>query len=164
MTTPKRAIYAGSFDPLTFGHLNIIERGCKLVDELIVAVANNTAKKGVFTPDERIAMIADATRGLPGVRAATFEGLLVEYARKIDARVLVRGLRSVKDFEYEFQMALTNKALWADLETVFLVTEGQYAHIASSLVREIAAMGGDVSSMVPPSVAQRMADRLAERS
>lgn len=164
MTTPKRAIYAGSFDPLTFGHLNIIERGCKLVDELIVAVANNTSKHGVFSPDERVAMINDATYGLAGVRGSTFDGLLVDYARRIDARVLVRGLRSVKDFEYEFQMALTNKALWADLETIFLVTEGQYAHIASSLVREIATMGGDISSMVPPAVAQRMADRLAARS
>lgn len=157
----RRAIYAGSFDPLTFGHLNIIERGSRLVDELLVAVADNTSKKNVFTPAERVAMISDATGHLAGVRATTFDGLLVEYARRIDARVLVRGLRSVKDFEYEFQMALTNKALWPDLETVFLVTEGQYAHIASSLIREIAAMGGDISTMVPPAIADRLRARFA---
>lgn len=161
MPPVRRAIYAGSFDPLTFGHLNIIERGSRLVDELLVAVADNTSKKNVFTPAERVAMISDATGHLAGVRATTFDGLLVEYARRIDARVLVRGLRSVKDFEYEFQMALTNKALWPDLETVFLVTEGQYAHIASSLIREIAAMGGDISTMVPPAIADRLRARFA---
>lgn len=161
MPQVRRAIYAGSFDPLTLGHLNIIERGSRLVDELVVAVADNTSKKNVFTPAERVAMIRDTTSHLAGVQATTFDGLLVEYARRIDARVLVRGLRSVKDFEYEFQMAMTNKALWPDLETIFLVTEGQYAHIASSLIREIAAMGGDISTMVPPAIADRLRTRFA---
>lgn len=161
MAHVRRAIYAGSFDPLTFGHLNIIERGSRLVDELVVAVADNTSKKNVFPPAERVAMISDTTRHLAGVQATTFDGLLVDYARRINARVLVRGLRSVKDFEYEFQMAMTNKALWPELETIFLVTEGQYAHIASSLIREIAAMGGDISTMVPPAIADRLRTRFA---
>lgn len=162
MSQIRRAIYAGSFDPLTYGHLNIIERGCRLVDELVVAVAHNHSKRNVFSPQERVDMIQATVeeRGLRGVRASLFEGLLVDHARSIGAQVLLRGLRSVKDFEYEFQMALTNKELGGDLETVFLVTEGKYAHLASSLIREIAAMGGPVTGMVPPGIESRLVERL----
>jgi pantetheine-phosphate adenylyltransferase len=130
-----------------------------LFDELIVAVAQNTSKTAVFSHTEKLAMIREATRGLRNVRVDAFEGLLVDYALRKKARVLVRGLRSVKDFEYEFQMALTNKQLGGDLETVFLATEGQYAHVASSLIREIVSMGGDVSGMVPPGVGRRLRRR-----
>lgn len=161
MPTENRAIYAGSFDPLTFGHLNIIERGAALFDELVVAVARNTSKSGVFDTDERIAMIEEATQGWSNIRCDAFEGLLVNYARQIDASVLLRGLRSVKDFEYEFQMALTNRQLSGDIETVFLMTDGKYAHVASSLIREIVAMGGSVEGMVPPHIERALKERLA---
>ncbi len=164
MTTNHRAIYAGSFDPLTYGHLNIIQRAASLFDELIVAVANNTSKSGVFSPDERIDMISDACAGLDNIRVDTFAGLLVDYAAQMNAGILVRGLRSVKDFEYEFQMALTNKQLNDDLDTVFLVTEGKYAHVASSLIREIVSMGGSVKGMVPPEVESRLKGVLAPES
>ena len=164
MENTRRAIYAGSFDPLTYGHLNIIERASRLFDELVVAVAKNTSKSGVFSPEEREAMIREATPDLKNLTIDSFSGLLVEYARSVDAGILVRGLRSVKDFEYEFQMALTNKQLSGDIDTVFLVTEGRYAHVASSLIREIVTMGGSVEGMVPPHVEEQLRERLAPNS
>lgn len=164
MGQQPKAIYAGSFDPLTYGHLNIIERGSRLFSRLDVAVANNTSKKNVFSPPERREMVADAVRDLDNVRVDLFDGLLVEYARKVGARVLLRGLRSVKDYEYEFQMALTNRQMNGDIDTVFLVTEGKYAHIASSLVREIVTMGGSVEGMVPPHIEAALAERIGPGS
>lgn len=161
MPQHKKAIYAGSFDPLTFGHLNVIERGARIVDKLVVAVANNTSKSGVFTPRERVEIIRESVGHLHNVSVATFEGLLVDYARKTKATVLLRGLRSVNDFQYEFQMALTNKDLNRDIDTVFLATEGKYAHVASSLIREIVAMGGSVKGMVPKHVERRLDRKLS---
>lgn len=160
MPQHTKAIYAGSFDPLTFGHLNVIERGSRIVNTLVVAVAHNTAKQGVFTPTERIEMIKEATGHLKNVVVDQFEGLLVNYARKTNATMLLRGLRSVNDFQYEFQMALTNKELCDKIDTVFLATEGKYAHVASSLIREIAAMGGSVNGMVPKHVEKKLYAKL----
>lgn len=155
------AIYPGSFDPLTYGHLNIIERGVRLFSRLIVAVAVNTSKKGIFTLEERVEMIREATQGYPQVEVDSFSGLLVHYCKKKGARVILRGLRSFQDYEYEFQMALTNKFLYPDVETVFLVTENVYSHLSSTLIKEIALMGGSVEGMVPPPVVKRLKDRLS---
>ena len=163
MTLAPRAIYAGSFDPLTYGHLNVIERGARIVGELVVAVARNTSKHGVFSTEERMDLIREATTHIDNVRIDAFEGLLVEYARSVDARLLLRGLRSVNDFQYEFQMALTNKELWPEIDTVFLATEGKYAHVASSLIREIVAMGGSVRGMVPEHVERKLVEKLAPK-
>lgn len=161
MKSSDRAIYAGSFDPITLGHLDVIERAAPMFEELVVAVAHNSAKRSVFSVDERIEMIRESVSHLPNARVDAFDGLLVEYARKIGAGVLVRGLRSVKDFDYEFQMALTNRHLSTEIESIFLMTHGKYAHVASSLIREIAAMGGDVTGMVPDSVVWRLRQRLS---
>lgn len=163
MAQHTKAIYAGSFDPLTFGHLNVIERGARIADRLVVAVANNSSKAGVFTPSERIAIIERSVGHLKNVEVDTFEGLLVDYAKRVGATMLLRGLRSVNDFQYEFQMALTNKDLSNNIDTVFLATEGKYAHVASSLIREIVAMGGSVKGMVPKHVEKSLADKLAPR-
>jgi pantetheine-phosphate adenylyltransferase len=150
---PQIAIYPGSFDPLTYGHLNIIHRGVELFPRLIVAVAENTSKKPMFSTAERVEMIGRCVGTMEGVEVDTFSGLLVEYARAKNARVILRGIRSFQDYEYEFQMALTNKFLYPELETVFLVTDGAYAHLSSTLIREIVLMGGSVRGMVPDPIA-----------
>lgn len=151
---PQIAIYPGSFDPLTFGHLNIIQRGVRLFPRLVVAVAENTSKKPMFTVEERVAMIRECIATYPHVEVDHFSGLLVEYAKRMNARVILRGIRSFQDYEYEFQMALTNKFLYGELETVFLVTDGAYAHLSSTLIREIVLMGGSVEGMVPEPIAR----------
>jgi len=147
------AIYPGSFDPITFGHLDIIERGCKLFEQVIVAVLRNPHKTPLFTVEERIDQIRHSTQHLPNVEIASFEGLTVNYARIRQAKVLLRGLRVLTDFEMELQMAHTNKTLLGEIETVFLATSNEYSFLSSSVVKEIARFGGDVDHLVPKHVA-----------
>lgn len=150
------AVYAGSFDPVTNGHLDIIERACPLFQSLVVAVGVNPRKPAVFSTEDRLLMLRDVTSHLPNVRVESFEGLLVEYARSLGARVIVRGLRAVADFEYETQQVLMNKRLAPHIETVFLVTSSQYSFLSSSLVKEVSRLGGAVTGLVPPCVEQRL--------
>ena len=151
---PRRdriAVYPGSFDPVTRGHEDLIRRSLAFVDRVVVAVAVNAAKQPLFTVDERVALLGEAVRG-PGIEVQSFEGLLVNFARQVGAAVIVRGLRAVSDFEYEFQMALMNRNLDPKIETVFLVPAFDLTYLSSSLVREVARFGGDVSQLVHPAV------------
>lgn len=152
------AIYPGSFDPLTRGHEDIVRRALRFADHVIVAVAHRRTqqKSGLFDIAERVEMIKSVFVDDPRVEAAEFEGLLVHYARKRNARIIIRGLRAVSDFEYEFQMALMNRQLWDELETVFLAPDTQYSFLSASLVREIASLGGDISEFVSPNVLERL--------
>ncbi|HIQ71196.1 MAG TPA: pantetheine-phosphate adenylyltransferase [Candidatus Onthenecus intestinigallinarum] len=146
------ALYPGSFDPITVGHLDIIERAARLYDDVVVAVLHNPKKQGAFPVQTRLALIERACAHLPNVRAEFFEGLLVDYARQVGASVVLRGLRAVSDFEYEFQMAQMNRRLCPGVETLFMMTRPEHAYISSSGVREIATFGGDVSAFVPPCI------------
>src|SRR5688572_2049855 len=150
----KRAIYPGSFDPVTFGHLDVIQRALKLFDEVIVAVAFNDQKQGLFTVDERVALLERATSEMANVRVAQFSGLLVNFAREQEAVALIRGLRAVSDFEFEFQMALMNRKLEKSIETLFLMPKEEYTYLSSRIVKEIAGLGGNVESFVDAAVAQ----------
>ena len=150
------AIYAGSFDPMTRGHEDLMRRSLEFVDRLVVAVAINVAKQPLFTVDERVEMIREAMGDDPRIEVRSFEGLLVDFARDLGARLLIRGLRAVSDFEYEYQMALMNRHLLPRLETVFMVPSLETTYISASLVREIAKFGGDVSSLVHPAVASAL--------
>ena len=145
----KIAIYPGSFDPLTFGHLDIIERSSKIVDELWVGVLNNSAKNSLFSIEERVSMIKEMTDSIPNVTVASFDGLLVDYMKEIDATIIVRGLRAVTDFEYELQIAQTNHVQNPDVETIFLTTSLKYSYLSSTIVKEFASYGGDISKFVP---------------
>lgn len=147
------AIYPGSFDPITLGHLDLIERGSRLFEQVIVAVLRNPNKTPLFTVEERLAQIRRSTGHLPQVEVASFEGLTVNYAKQRNAQVLLRGLRVLSDFEMELQMAHTNKTLWEQIETVFLVTSNEYSFLSSSVVKEIARFGGCVDHLVPQHVA-----------
>lgn len=146
------AVYPGSFDPVTFGHLDIIRRAAKQFDRLIVAVLNNTSKKPLFSVDERKALLADVTSDLPNVEIDSFRDLLVRYMRSRKAQAIVRGIRSVTDFEYELQMASTNRQLDEGIETVFMMTNPKYSYLSSSIVKEIAMFHGPVHDLVPPVV------------
>ncbi len=148
-----RAIYPGSFDPVTYGHYDIICRSCKIVDELIVGVLNNKAKMPLFSVEERVKMLKEVTKDLPNVRIIPFDGLLVDFAERMDADMVIRGLRAITDFEYELQMSQTNHKLSPNVETMFLTTSIEYSYLSSTTVREIAAYGGDVSQFVPEAVA-----------
>jgi pantetheine-phosphate adenylyltransferase len=148
----RRAIYPGSFDPPTNGHISLIQRGLKVFDALIVAVANNPAKNPLFSVEERTRMIREAVNGDPRVRIDSFNGLLVDYAKEQGVHTVLRGLRAVSDFEYEFQIANMNRNLDPEFESVFMMTGEDYFYVASSLVREVASFGGDVSRLVPPNV------------
>jgi len=154
------AIYPGSFDPLTFGHLNLIQRGLELFDRITVAIAVNSKKTPLFTPQERIQMIREACPD-PRVEVEHFQGLLVDYAQKKGVKVLLRGLRAVSDFEYEFQMANMNRKLAPHVETVFVMTGQDYFYVSSQLVREVASFGGDVSGLVPPNVLAALKQKFA---
>ena len=145
----KKAIYPGSFDPLTLGHVDIIERSARIVDELVVGVLNNSAKNSLFSLEERVSMIKEMTEHLPNVTVASFDGLLVDYMKEIDATIIVRGLRAVTDFEYELQIAQTNHVENPDVETIFLTTSLQYSYLSSTIVKEFASYGGDISKFVP---------------
>ena len=155
-----KGIYPGSFDPVTFGHLDIIRRSAGLVDELIVGVLNNKAKSPLFSVEERVKMLREVTCSLPNVRIVPFDGLLVEFASRMDARLIIRGLRAITDFEYELQMSQTNHKLEPKVETMFLTTSIQYSYLSSTTVREIAAFGGDLSQFVPEAVAVELKKKM----
>ena len=151
----KSAIYPGSFDPITYGHIDIITRSAKIFDNLTVAVLNNRAKHSLFSVDERVNMIKDAVKDIHNISVVSYEGLLVNYAREVGANVIIRGLRAVTDFEYELQMSQTNANLsYGDIETIFLNTDLRYAYLSSSTVREVASYGGDISKFVTKEVAE----------
>lgn len=155
----RKAVYPGSFDPVTFGHLDIIERASRVVDEVIVAVLVNSSKKPLFTIEERVSMLGQATKQFPNVRIETFQGLTVDFARSVGANVMVRGLRAVSDFESEMQIAQTNHSLNPEIDTVFFTTSLEYAFLSSTIVREVASYGSDVSNMVPDVVAEKLRER-----
>jgi pantetheine-phosphate adenylyltransferase len=155
----RRAIYPGSFDPITMGHLDIIERSAKLFDEVIVAVLVNIEKQPMFSAEERVEMIRDSLPW-PNVRVGTFDGLLVYYAIEQGAQVIVRGIRAVSDYEYELQMALMNRRLEPDVETVFLMAAEAYSYLSSRLIKEVFKLGGSINGLVPALVEQRMRERM----
>jgi pantetheine-phosphate adenylyltransferase len=151
------AVYPGTFDPVTNGHLDLVERGRRRFDRLVMAILSNEEKQPMFTLDERIAFIRDATSQWPDVEVETFDGLLVDYARRIGASVILRGLRAVSDFEYELQMAMMNRRLAPEVETVFLMPSEAYSYLSSRLVREVARLGGHLDGLVPAGVARALA-------
>jgi pantetheine-phosphate adenylyltransferase len=158
MSEERIAIYPGSFDPLTLGHDDIIQRSLKLVDRVVVAIAGTAThvKEAAFTPEERVALVQEVYAAEERVEVVLFEGLLVDFARRRGARLIVRGLRAVSDFEYEFQMALMNRSLWPEIEVIFMAPASSYTFLSSSLVREVARLGGDVSDFVPPQVRREL--------
>lgn len=158
-----QAICAGSFDPPTDGHINIVERGLKIFDRLIVAVAINTSKQPIFSPAERVEMLSEIFRGHPRIEIDSFEGLLVDYARRRGIHTILRGLRSIGDYEYESQLALANKTLAPEVEIIYMMTEGKYAHLRSSIIKEIVAFGGEGSGMIHPVVEKRLKEKLKKR-
>jgi pantetheine-phosphate adenylyltransferase len=161
-TAAKMAIYPGSFDPITHGHTDIVRRTLRFCDRVVVAVAHRATqvKQGLFSIDERLELIRDVFDGEDRIEAVAFSGLLVDFARERDIHVIVRGLRAVSDFEYEFQMALMNRDLAPGVETVFLAPDARYSFLSASLVREIASLGGDIGAFVAPSVQQRLKQKL----
>jgi pantetheine-phosphate adenylyltransferase len=155
------ALYPGTFDPITLGHIDIIKRARKLFKNLVIAVAHNPEKKPLFSVEERLKIIRQITKDMSGVTVTSFDDLTAGYARSINASVIIRGLRAVSDFEFEFQMALTNRKLQPDVETVFLMPNEKYSYLSSSLIKEIARRGGDVSCFVPDIVKERLAKRFS---
>ncbi len=153
-------IYPGSFDPITYGHVNIVKRALNVFDRIIVAVAINTTKSGTFTIEERVDMMHEVFKDEPDVEVDSFSGLLVDYVRTRQALAILRGIRTVTDFDYEFQMALANKSLDPDVEQVFMMTEGKYLYHSSSIIREIVSLGGSVHEMLPPIVEKRLSEKL----
>jgi pantetheine-phosphate adenylyltransferase len=152
----RRAIYPGSFDPITNGHLDVIERARKLFDEVVVAVTHNDEKQPLFSLNDRLDLLRETAGKIDNVRIAEFEGLLVEFARNEEAGVVIRGLRAISDFEFEFQMALMNRKLDSAVETIFLMPKEEYTYLSSRIVKEIARLGGDVSGFVPACVAKAL--------
>jgi pantetheine-phosphate adenylyltransferase len=161
--TPRIAIYPGSFDPLTSGHVDIIERGARIFDQIIVAILANAEKTPLFSESERVSIIREVFKGQDNVRVDTFNGLLVDYAQRQQATVLVRGLRAVSDFEYEFQMALMNRHLAPGLETVFMMPDEKYTYISSRLIKEVFSLGGEISGLVPPIVEDKLRSKQKSR-
>lgn len=157
---PVKAIYPGTFDPPTNGHLDLIERGSKIFDHMVVAILRNSAKDPLFTVQERAEMLQEATVGIGNVSVATFDGLMVEFARQQGASAVLRGIRAISDYEYEFQMALMNRRLAPDVETVFLQPAGRYSFVSSRLVKEVFSLGGDVTGLLPPNVLKRLRMRI----
>jgi pantetheine-phosphate adenylyltransferase len=155
------AVYPGMFDPITNGHLDIIGRGVRLFDEIIVALLQNADKEPLFSLPERLEIVASVVKRFPNVRVESFDGLLIDYARKRGAQAIVRGLRALSDFEYEFQMALMNRRLGPDLETVFMMPSEAYSYVSSRLVKEVVGLGGDVTGLVPQEVLDRLKARYA---
>ena len=152
----KVAIYPGSFDPVTLGHVDIVERAASIFGKVYVAVIRNPEKEAKFSFEDRMKMLKGATRHLKNVKVESFSGLLIDYAKRKKANAIVRGLRAVSDFEYEFQMALTNRKMSPQIETIFFMTDYKYAYLSSSMVRQIAKLGGPVSGMVPPNVEKEL--------
>ena len=160
----KRAIYSGSFDPMTNGHLDIIKRASEVFDELIVSVLNNKSKTPLFSVSERVKILEEATKDIPNVKVDSFSGLLIDYAKEKDVHVIVRGLRAITDFEYELQIAQTNRILsGGDVDTVFFNTSLEYSYLSSSSVKEIASFGGDITQCVPDFVAKQTYDKFSVR-
>lgn len=160
-----RAIYPGSFDPVTYGHLDIMERSSKIVDELIVGVLNNNAKMPLFSVEERVKMLKEVTEKFDNIVIVPFHGLLVDFASKMEAELIIRGLRAITDFEYELQMSQTNHKLMPGVETMFLTTSIEYSYLSSTTVKEIAAFGGDTSQFVPEVVGEKLKEKMkAKRS
>ncbi len=155
------AVYPGSFDPTTNGHLDVIERAATTFDRLVVAVGRNSSKTPLFSPEERVDLLRRCCAEWPNVSVTTFDGMLVNFAREQGAQVLIKGLRAVSDFEYEFQMALANRHLAADIETLFMMASAEHLYLSSSIVKEIARLGGDISSLVPPLVEAQLNEKFA---
>ena len=158
------AVYPGSFDPVTYGHLDIIQRSAKQFDRLIVAVLNNTSKNPLFTVDERKELLAEVTKDIPNVEIDSFRDLLVRFMRSKNADVIIRGIRSVTDFEYELQLASTNHLLDKEIDTMFMMTNPKYSYLSSSIVKEIAQFKGEVRELVPPVVEARLKGKIAAKS
>ena len=156
----RRAIYPGSFDPITNGHLDVLQRAAGIFDNLIIAVARDNTKESLFTVEERVELIRNAAAEIPGIEVMSFDGLLVNFARKHQACALVRGLRAVSDFEFEFQLALMNRKLEPNLETLFLMPREEYTYISSRLVKEICRLGGHIEQFVPPNVVTALQSKL----
>lgn len=158
----KTGIYAGSFDPITLGHLDVIKRAAHIVDRLVIGVLNNTSKIPAFSAEERVELIRRVTKDIPNVVVETFDGLTIDFAKRMDANLLVRGLRAVTDFEYELQIAQVNHKLNPNIDTIFLITSVEYSYLSSSIVKEIAHFGGDISGLVPKEVMKDIIDKLAK--
>lgn len=156
----KVAIYPGSFDPVTYGHLDVLERAVDIFGQVIIAVADNARKKYLFSLEERVELLKASTKGMKGVSVDSFDGLVIDYARRKKTNVLIRGLRMTSDFDYEFQIALTNRRLAEDIETVFLMPSEQHSFLSSSLLKEVSRFDADISSFVPVCVAKRLKERL----
>ncbi|MDD5044081.1 MAG: pantetheine-phosphate adenylyltransferase [Candidatus Omnitrophica bacterium] len=156
----QKAIYPGTFDPITYGHIDVIKRALRIFEEVIVAVAHNPHKKPFFSVKERIEMLKKATQGMEGVTIEDFNGLVVDYARKKSVTTIIRGLRMLSDFEYEFQMALTNRKLNSEIETIFLMTSEDYSYVSSKLLKEAASLGADLSQFVPAFIEKALKEKL----
>jgi pantetheine-phosphate adenylyltransferase len=161
--TQRIALYPGTFDPITYGHIDVIRRAAELFSRVVVLVARNSAKNPLFTDEERAAMIREVFRRHPRVEVDGFNGLLVEYARRRKASVIVRGLRAVSDFEYEFQMALTNRKLAGDIETIFMMPHEDYSYVSSKLIKEAASLGADVGNFIPKKAAAALKAKLSKK-
>jgi pantetheine-phosphate adenylyltransferase len=157
-----RALYPGTFDPPTNGHVDLIQRGAKLFEHLTVGILNNPVKNPLFTVEERVEMLRESTSALDNVSVATFDGLMVEFARQLGARAVLRGIRAISDYEHEFQMALMNRRLAPEIETVFLQPAGRYSFISSRMLKEVFSFGGDVTGLVPPNVLKRLRGRISK--
>jgi len=162
MAMSVKALYPGTFDPPTNGHIDLIQRGARIFSHLTVAILNNPVKNPLFTVEERVEMIREATEALPNVNVDRFSGLMVEFARREGAAAVLRGIRAISDYEYEFEMALMNRRLAPEIETVFLQPAGRYSFIRSSMVKEVFSFGGDVSELVPPNVLKRLQGRIVK--
>jgi pantetheine-phosphate adenylyltransferase len=154
-----KAIYPGSFDPTTNGHLDVIARAARIFDHLVIAVLNNSQKTALFSVPERVEMLTEATAHIENVSVATFDGLMVEFARQQEAQAVVRGIRAISDYEYEFQMALMNRRLAPELETVFMMPAERYSYVSSRLIKEVFRLGGSVDGLVPPKIVDRLRER-----
>jgi pantetheine-phosphate adenylyltransferase len=157
----RNAVYPGSFDPITNGHLDIITRGTRIFDRVIVAILENEGKQPLFQLSERVEILKEVTRHLPTVEILSFSGLLVEFTRRVDANVVVRGIRAVSDYEYELQMALMNRELSPDIETIFMMPAVEYTYVSSRLIKEVFRLGGDITRLVPPIVLEKLRAKLA---
>lgn len=160
----KTAIYPGSFDPVTLGHYDIIERSSKIFDKLIVGVLNNSAKSPLFSVEERVNMLKDVTSHFPNVEVQSFAGLLIDFVRSNDANVIVRGLRAITDFEYELQLAQMNRVIAPEIDTLFLTTNLKYAYLSSGMAKEVAMYGGDISSFLSPEIAEKVREKYAAQA
>ena len=158
-----RAVYPGSFDPVTYGHLDIIRRSARIADELVVGVLNNNAKMPLFSVEERVKMLKEVTDEFSNVKVVPFEGLLIDFAKQVEADFVVRGLRAITDFEYELQMSQTNHKLEPEVETMFLTTSIEYSYLSSTTVKEVVAFGGDISQFVPEAVAAALEQKMNKR-